>query len=235
MKQTLALPTGLTDIDQSDVVTNAVSVSGDYVYSADGAAGISVYKKNSAGLLDAVGSFPLSGSSNYVKSAGDYIFVATGKGGLKIIKKLTVPSNSLNCTNFQAYPGDQYLNVNSGQTLNYQGSASVININVNANLAFCGSLAVSSGVNINSGGVFNMKGSFAQGNYNNPAGTPLIVNGTLILEGSVVLYGNMILNSGAKLIFAGDSPTSITIHGTVTKNSGVTITGNYIDTNNKLN
>jgi hypothetical protein len=225
--QTLALPTGIANVDQADIVTNAVSANGDYVYSANGAAGIAVYK-NSNNNLVSLGSIFLGGSANYVKSVGDYIFVATGTGGLKIIKKL---SASIDCTSFPTYKGGEWLNVNSGENLSYQGSASLQGINVNQNLTFCGSLSVAQGINVNSGGVFTMKGSMAQGNYNNP-NLSFNVNGTLKIDGSVVIYGNLILNSGAKLEFASGS--SITIYGKVTKNSGVTITGDYTDTMNKL-
>ncbi len=69
---------------------------------------------------------------------------------------------------FPTYKGGEWLNVNSGENLNYQGSASLQGINVNQNLTFCGSLSVAQGINVNSGGVFTMKGSMAQGNYNNP-------------------------------------------------------------------
>jgi len=229
LQQTLAVPTAVGDIDPNDVVTNAVSVNGDYVYVANGAAGVYVYK-TTGGTLNLLGSIPLIGSANYVKSVGDYIFVATGNGGLKIIKKVTV--SSIDCTSFATYTGGQWLNVNSNETLNYQGSASLQGINVNANLTFCGSLSVSQGLNVNSNGVFTMKGSLAQGQYN--GGTALIVNGTMKVEGSVVIYGNLILNSNAHLEFLG-SGSSITIYGNVIKNSGVTITGTYTDTFNKLN
>lgn len=228
--QTLSLPTGLPNIDQADVVTNAVSVNGDFVYVANGAAGVYVYKKDGANL-GLLGSIQLGGSSNYVKSAGDYIFVATGTGGLKIIKKVTV--STIDCTGFATYSGGPWLNVNSGQTLNYQGSAALQGINVNQNLTFCGSLSVAQGLNVNSNGIFTLKGSLAQGQYNNN-GTNFNINGTFRVEGSVVIYGNLILNSGAKLEFLG-SGSSITIYGNVIKNSNVTITGNYTDTFNKLN
>ena len=226
--QTLSLPTGLPDIDQNDVVTNAVSVNGDFVYVANGAAGVYVYKKVS-GNLNLLGSIQLGGSSNYVKSVGDYIFVATGIGGLKIIKKVTV--SSIDCTGFAAYNGGQWLNVNSGETLNYQGSAALQGINVNQNLTFCGSLSVSQQLNVNSNGIFTLKGSLAQGQNSS---TTMHVNGTFRVEGSVVIYGNLTLNSGAKLEFLGPN-SSITVHGNVAKNGNVTITGTYTDVLNKLN
>lgn len=227
--QTLSVPTGLPNVDQEDVVTNAVSVNGDFVYVANGAAGVYVYKKAS-GNLNLLGSIQLGGSSNYVKSFGDYIFVATGTGGLKIIKKVTV--TSIDCSAFAVYNGGSWLNVNSGETLNYQGSAALQGINVNQNLTFCGSLSVAQGLNVNSNGVFTLKGSLAQGQYNSNS-TNFNINGTFRVEGSVVIYGNLVLNSGATLAFLG-SGSSITIYGNVIKNNNVTITGNYTDTFSKL-
>lgn len=229
LQQSFSVPTAAVGIDQNDVVTNAVSVNGDYVYVANGAAGISVYK-TTAGTLELLGTIALSGSSNYVKSVGDYIYVASGNGGLKIVKKVTVPS--IDCSSFATYNGGQNLNVNSDDDLKYQGSASLKTVNVSANLTFCGSLAISQGVNINNKGVFIMKGSMAQGQYNSNSSN-FNINGTLKIEGSVVVYGNLVMNSGAKLEFLG-SDSEITIYGKVTKNNGVTITGTYKDTFNKL-
>lgn len=234
--QTIAVPS-VAGANPQDLVTNAVSVNNNKAFVANGAAGLYIY--NTTGSLTLLGSLPLNGtvsnaSANYVKSSGDYIFVANGNGGLKILKMLATPANTIDCTSFANYPGDQWLNVNSGQNLQYKGSASVQGVNVNANLTFCGSLAVSQGLNINSGGVFYMKGSLAQGQASNPWNALIInSNAKLKVEGSVVIYGNLILNSGATLEFVGNG-SSITIHGSVTKGNNVTITGNYTDTNNKL-
>jgi hypothetical protein len=227
--QTLALPTNIANVDAQDVVTNAVSVNGDFVYVANGAAGVSVYK-NTNNYLNLLGSIQLGGSANYVKSVGDYIFVASGNGGLKIIKKISTAPQSLVCDGFTAYPGYANLNVNSGETFNYKGDQLIHTINVNQNLNYCGNLAVDQGVTVNSGGVFSVKGSLFNGTTKNPS--TLIVNGTLIIEGDLMVYGNMILNSGAKLQFLGAGGHMI-INGTVTKGSGVTITGNYIDDRNQ--
>ncbi|HSD08742.1 hypothetical protein [Flavobacterium sp.] len=227
--QTLDLPHDYTGIDASDVVTNAVSVNGDFVYVANGAAGVSVYK-NVNNNLNLLGSIQLDGSSNYVKSVGDYIYVATGNGGLKIIKKISPAAPSLACDSFVEYPGYAYLNVNSGDTFNYKGDYLIHMINVNQNLNYCGNLAVDQGATVNSNGVFSIKGSLFVGTTRNAS--TLIVNGTLKIEGDLMVYGNVILNSGAKLEFLGAGGHMI-ITGTVTKNSGVTITGNYIDDRNE--
>jgi hypothetical protein len=55
----------------------------------------------------------------------------------------------------------------------------------------------------------------------------------LKLSGSIVIYGDLNLNSGAKIEFVGNNNT-ITIYGKVMKNSNVTITGNFTDTEGKL-
>ena len=80
-----------------------------------------------------------------------------------------------------------------------------------------------------------MKGTLSQGKYGQPNPTQLIINSNAILqvEGTVVIWGDLLLNSGAKINFIGNN-SSITIYGKVTKNSNVTITGNYKDTENKL-
>ncbi|MHA3789181.1 LVIVD repeat-containing protein [Flavobacterium hauense] len=228
--QTIAVPTNVAGVLASDITTNAVSVNSSNVFVANGGAGMYIYK-NTNQVLSFLGSIALSGNSscNYLTSSGDYIFAAMGNGGLKIVKMVT---STVDCTSFPTYTGSTWLNVNSGETKQYQGAAALTGVNVNANLTWCGSLSVSQGINVNSGGVFYMKGSLAQGSVLTPYNS-LNVNGTLKIEGSVVVYGNMILNSGAKLEFVG-SGSSITIFGSVTKGSNVTITGNYVDTFNKL-
>jgi len=226
--QTIAVPTNVNGVNASDITTNAVSVNDDNVFVANGGAGMYIYK-NTNSVLSFLGSISLSGNSscNYLTSSGDYIFAAMGNGGLKIVKMV---ASSVDCTSFPLYLGlSANLNVNSGETKQYQGAAALSTVNVNANLTWCGSLSVSQALNVNSGGVFSIKGSLAQGTV--LFGQPLTVNGTLRVEGSVVVYGNLVLNSGAKVEFVGQG-SSITIFGNVTKNSNVTITGNY--TSNKL-
>lgn len=230
--QTIAVPTNVPGVNASDITTNAVSVNNTNVFVANGGAGMYVYK-NTNQVLSFLGSIALSGNSscNYLTSSGDYIFAAMGNGGLKIVKMVT---STVDCTSFPTYSGSAWLNVNSGETKQYQGAAALTGVNVNANLTWCGSLSVSQGINVNSGGVFYMKGSLAQGSVLTPYNSLNVnSNATLKIEGSVVVYGNMVLNSGAKLEFVG-SGSSITIFGTVTKGNNVTITGNYIDTFNKL-
>jgi hypothetical protein len=224
--QTISLSPATTT-EPDDVVTNAVSVNGDYVFVANGGNGLNVYKAGDQ--LTLMGTLGISGSANYVKTSDDYIYVASGKGGLKIIKmEKPAVNNSINCTGLLPYTGGQELNVNSGQTLGYSGSTAISKANINATLTHCGAITIQNDVNINSGGIFKMYGTLSQGKYQQANPTRLIVNGELQLEGSVVIWGDLVLNSGAKVSFANGS--TITVYGKVTKNAGVTITGNYTGT-----
>ena len=259
---TIESPT-ITDnnIDPNEVVTNAVTVEKDHIFMANGAAGLTVHDlKKGISNITKTGTLDIDGSTNYVQSANGYIFVASGKGGLKIIKTVEDNPNSgetsIVCDGpeFTTYNGGSWLNINSNESKYYSGSTSLQGLNVNANLTFCGSLAVSNGLNINSNGHFKMSGSLAQGNYNNKyLSLNINDNAILELEGSMVVYGNMTFNTGANLKVSGSvtiygdvminnnvtidfigSDSSITIYGTVTKNGTPTITGNYNDTLNKL-
>jgi hypothetical protein len=225
---------GLTTAGE-DNVTNAVSVNDGYTFVANGAAGLNVYKSGSQ--LSLVGTVGITGSSNYVKSSGDYIYVASGKGGLKIIKMEKPNTTFASCSQYGAYNQGQNLILNSNEVKSYSGSTAISSIIINSGgiLTHCGSISVQNTLILNSGGTFNMRGTLAQGKYQQQNPTELIINSnaTLQIEGSVVIWGDLRLNSGAKINFIGND-SSITIYGKVTKNSGVTITGNYKDTENKL-
>lgn len=232
------LPT-ITDeeINTNEIVTNAVSVENNHIFMANGAAGIAIYDfTKGISLENLTGTLEIDGSTNYVKSDNGYVFVAGGDGGLKIIKTVSssTPGNSIECTGLPTYRGSNWLNVNSNDPQAYSGSASLKGVNINDDLTFCGSLAISEGLNINNGGNFYMSGSLAQGS-NNKKWSSFNINGgaTLYLEGSLVIYGNMILNNGAKIVFLGNN-SSITVYGDVIKNGSVTIEGNYTDTYNSL-
>lgn len=225
---------GLTTAGE-DNVTNAVSVNEGYAFVANGAAGLNVYQSGSQ--LSLVGTVGITGSSNYVKSSGNYIYVASGKGGLKIIKMEKPNTTFVNCSNYGTYNQGQNLILNSNEVKSYSGSTAISSVIVNSGgiLTHCGSISIQNTLILNSGGTFNMRGTLAQGKYQQQNPTELIINSnaTLQIEGSVVIWGDLRLNSGAKINFIGND-SSITIYGKVTKNSGVTITGNYKDTENKL-
>ncbi|MDR6157827.1 hypothetical protein QF023_001343 [Chryseobacterium sp. SLBN-27] len=251
--QKLSLPTQVTGVNPSDIVSNGVSVNSGRVFVANGGAGLYVYTSNN-NELKLLGSLDLTGSSNFVMSRGEYIFVATGAGGLKIIKTVAPETGAVNCSGYAAYDGNEWLNVNSGQTLEYSGTKSLQGINVNQTLTWCGALTVSQGINLNSNSTFNMYGQLYQGTQNNPWNSLNINSGALLnlkgnlttyghmimnsnanwkIEGNVTIFGNLTINQGSKIEFIG-SNSSITIHGTVTKNGTSTITGTFTDVNNKL-
>ncbi|MDM8161842.1 hypothetical protein QUH73_18645 [Labilibaculum sp. K2S] len=251
--------TGL-DLVANEIVTNAVSVNDQHIFVANGGVGVSVLKINSESITDLTdfGSLDLDGSSNFVKSEDDLVFVADGFGGLKILKMVTAEDAPVagsgscdNCTSYPSYSGGSWLNVNSGETLAYNGSASLAGINVNESLTWCGSLAVSEQLNINSGGTFVMCGALSFGAQyktmfiNTDAkldlyGTLTVFgnltlqpNSTLEAEGSITIMGDLLCEPGSNINFTGSGST-LTIMGNVT-NRGVNVIGTYTDTYNKLN
>ncbi|WP_428232947.1 hypothetical protein [Flavobacterium sp.] len=228
--QTIAIATA-----GEENVTNAVSVNDGYAFVANGAAGLNVYKTGSQ--LSLLGTVDITGSSNYVKSSGDFIYVASGKGGLKIIKMEKPNTTFDSCTQYGAYNQGQNLILNSNEIKSYSGSTAINSAMVNSGavLTHCGSITIQNGLTLNSGGTFNMRGTLLQGKYQQQNPTELIINSNAVLqiEGTVVIWGDLRLNSGAKINFIGND-SAITIYGKVTKNSNVTITGTYKDTENKL-
>lgn len=218
-----------------DNVTNAVSVNDGYAFVANGALGLNVYQTGSQ--LSLLGALGIAGSSNYVKSSGNYIYVASGTGGLKIIKMEKPNTTFASCSSYGIYNQGKDLILNSNETKSYAGATAINSVIVNSNavLTHCGSISVQNSLILNSNSTFNMRGSLAQGKYQQSNPTELIINSnaTLQIEGSVVIWGDLRLNSGAKINFIGND-SSITIYGKVTKNSNVTITGTYKDTENKL-
>lgn len=228
--QTIAIATA-----GEENVTNAVSVNDGYAFVANGAAGLNVYKTGSQ--LSLLGTVDIVGSSNYVKSSGEFIYVASGKGGLKIIKMEKPNTTFAGCTGYGTYNQGQNLILNSNEVKSYSGSTAISSAMVNSGavLTHCGSITIQNGLTLNSGGTFNMRGTLLQGKYQQQNPTELIINSNAVLQvdGTVVIWGDLRLNSGAKINFIGND-SSITIYGKVTKNSNVTITGNYKDTENKL-
>lgn len=231
--QKLAIPIRPDDVAEGDIVTNAVSVDQDLLFMANGAAGISISDVSDLGAIKEFGVLDLDGSSNFVRNEEEFVFVATGFGGLQILKINKQESGSeTSCEGLPAYPGDYWLNVNGGETKAYGGAASIGGVNNNSNLLFCGSLAVLEQFNLNGGSVTEIYGSLAFGKMN--AGNTMHVNSTLKLSGSIVIYGNLNLNSGGSIEFVG-SNNSITVFGTVTQQSGSSVTGEFTDTEGKFN
>lgn len=72
--------------NETDYVTNAVSVNDELVFIANGAVGVYVGKKYNDTDVEIYGSADLNSSTNYVVSTNNIVFVATGFGGFKILE-----------------------------------------------------------------------------------------------------------------------------------------------------
>jgi hypothetical protein len=235
--QRLNIPINPEGVAEGDIVTNAVSYDDGKVYMANGGAGISVTELVENDVLEEIGILGINGSSNFIKSYKGYIFVASGSQGLQILslaEKDELPLNpGIVCGNFLPYQGNANLNVNSNEVMEFGGSSSLKNVNIGGQLTFCGSLAIENSLNINSGGLFMMNGSFVFGQYNRNNTLSINSNSKLKISGAVVIYGNLNLNSGATIEFVGEDNT-LTIFGRVQKGQNVTIIGEFTDTESKL-
>lgn len=232
--QKLPIPIKPNDVAPGEIVTNAVTVDNGLLLMANGAAGVSLTNVNNE--IEDFGILDLDGSSNFVRYEDDFVFVASGSGGLQILKIDRPETNPVasSCEGLETYKGNSNLNVNSNENKSYSGSAQFKNVNIGGNFLFCGSLAIEQNLNINSNGLMEVNGSFAFGQYRKNTSLNINSNSILRLSGSTVIYGDLRLNSGAKLEFVGEG-NSITIFGDVTINSGASITGNFTDTEGKLN
>lgn len=83
-------------VPSSDAVTNAVSLSGDYILAADGGAGVAVtwgdHRSMGPGQrpnLVPMGRLLLPGSANYIASDNNAMFVAQGSAGLQVLSVKT--------------------------------------------------------------------------------------------------------------------------------------------------
>lgn len=223
-------------VDISDEVTNAVSLADGFILMANGGAGFGIAKLNENNELTDAGIVGIDGSTNYIKTDGEFIFVASGEGGLRILK-VSKPDETdptfAECESYLPYTGNSNLNVNSNQEVAHRGTATLKNLNVGGTFTFCGSLNVQKHANLNSNGVFNMRGALAVGGYRGNTNLSINSGAVLRVEGSLTVYGDLTLNSGATLEFVGDNST-IHVYGRVRRNSGSTIIGNYTDTSGKL-
>ncbi|WP_423148421.1 hypothetical protein [Rubrolithibacter danxiaensis] len=220
------LPSVIENIAQEDIYTNSVSVADNYVYGANGAAGLVVSRVNSQKTgLEIMGIADVTGSANYVKAANGLIFVASGKGGLQIYKlesKAVAPpvATTPSCESRLVLASNPlgWYNNNSGSKEYYRGSAMLGGLNVNDVFDYCGSLLVLSTTNINSNGQLNVNGSLAVNGTLNvnktlkvggdlTAGTlTLNSNGNveMLTSADLVVKGNMTLNSGSVLKVRGN-------------------------------
>ncbi|MCA5004442.1 LVIVD repeat-containing protein [Sphingobacterium bovistauri] len=206
------------NINFEDVVTNSVSVNGDKIFAANGAAGISIYNfDNSVGSANLLGTASFNGleltSSNFVISRENYVFVASGRGGLKILKMIDLTPKTITCSgNYPVYnKNESWLNINSNDSKNYSGTYNFQGVNVNDELIWCGAIgSIASDLNINSNGKFTVYGTLA-------ASKALNVNSTANIYGAGVVEGNLHLNSNGVLniigtVSQGKSGTKTTFH-----------------------
>ncbi|QDH78147.1 hypothetical protein FKX85_03475 [Echinicola soli] len=226
----IEIPVVSTGLVTEEIVTNAVTTNERHLFMANGSAGVSAVALGED--VKTLGVLDLYGSSNYVRANDEYLFVASGLQGLQILK-INLADDIIDdvCTDLPAYTGSTWMNINSGEPQAYSGSVVADGLNVNDDFTYCGSLSVKGWANINSGGTFNMRGSMVVGQYGQDTG--LQINSTMKIAGSLVIYGNLTLNSGASLEFLGDD-SSITVYGNVW-NNGATVTGEFNDTEGKLN
>jgi hypothetical protein len=238
----LPIPINPENVEQGDIVTNAVSVDDELLFMANGAAGISISDVDEEDEVEDYGVLDLDGSSNFVRFEEKFVFVATGAGGLQILKIEKKDDDDdedgdedekPDCETLKPYTGSSNLNVNGNESVGYRGSAQLKNVNIGGNFLFCGALSIESNLNVNSNGLMEVYGTFAFGQYKKNTTINVNSNSVLRLSGSTVIYGDLRLNSGAKLEFVGDDNV-ITIYGDVTINSGASISGKYTDTEGKL-
>lgn len=238
----LAIPINPENVEQGDIVTNAVSVDDDLLFMANGAAGISIADVDEESEVEEYGVLDLDGSSNFVRAEDDFVFIASGAQGLQILKINEKDEEDEEdddqevkdkCKDLKPYQGSSNLNVNTNESMAFTGSAQLKNVNVGGNFLFCGSLGIENNLNVNSRGIMEVFGSFVFGQYKKNTSINVNSNSVLRLSGSTVIYGDLRLNSGAKLEFVGKGNT-ITVYGSVTINSGASISGDYTDTEGKL-
>ncbi|MEP2237307.1 MAG: hypothetical protein ABJI22_03030 [Maribacter sp.] len=224
----LPILTSPENAEPGEIVTNGVAVNENVLLMANGAGGLSLSETNDNNTVG-VGVIELTGSVNYVATKGDYIFAASGKQGFQIIK-LNRPDDSLvtRCEDLNAYSGSANLNVNSGDDFAYRGSKRFNSINIGGNLLLCGSWTVQNGVNLNTGGLFEMNGTLVVGRNNRQRNVSINSGATLRVEGNLTIYGDLNLNEGATVGFIGDDSV-VNIFGRVNRGANTTVEGTFRD------
>ncbi|MDF4202851.1 hypothetical protein PXD56_07790 [Maribacter sp. SA7] len=224
----LPILTSPENAEPGEIVTNGVAVNENVLLMANGAGGLSLSETNDNNTVG-VGVIELTGSINYVATKGDYIFAASGKQGFQIIK-LNRPDDSLvaRCEDLNAYSGSSNLNVNSGDNFAYRGSKRFNSMNIGGNLLLCGSWTVQNGVNLNTGGLFEMSGTLVVGRNNRQRNVSINSGATLRVEGNLTIYGDLNLNEGATIEFIGDDSV-VNIFGRVNRGANSAVEGTFRD------
>ncbi|CAL68367.1 hypothetical protein [Christiangramia forsetii] len=240
--KTMSLPLRVhpdaSSISAENKVTNAVSTDGNFIYMANGGAGLDIVKLNDQLTLVAEGIAEITGSANFVQAKGDYIYLAAGTG-LKILRIIApqsdvVTGDFLACSEFDPYTGHKNLTIPSSTEESYSGIMNLKHLNVNGSLNFCGDMLIEKSANLSSASTLNMSGNFRLGNKKSSENLVINSNSTFKVEGLVEIHGDLQINSGGTLEFVGDD-SKIFVSGKVKINSGGEIIGDFEDLNNKFN
>ncbi|MEO2063632.1 MAG: hypothetical protein ABGW97_11670 [Christiangramia sp.] len=226
-----------TFVSEGDKVTNAVSTDGNFVYMANGGAGLDILKLDSSFGTIGEGIAEISGSANFVQAKGEYIYLASGTG-LHILRILTsddtaVSDSFLDCESYDIYTGDKNLTIPSDVEVSYSGLVNLKHLNVNGTLNVCGDLIVEKSTNLASQSSLNMNGNFTLGNQKNSENLVINSDSKLKISGNMTIYGDLYISSGGILEFVGDD-SSIYVTGEVKINSGGMVTGTFEDQSDKF-
>ncbi|SDS31762.1 hypothetical protein [Gramella sp. MAR_2010_147] len=227
-----------SSINTEDKVTNAISTDGNFIYMANGGAGLDIIKLNEQLNPIAEGVAEIEGSANFVQAKGEYIYLATGTG-LKILKIITPQTdietgNFLTCSEFDLYTGGKNLTIPSNSMASYNGLMNLKHLNVNGTLNFCGEMLIEKSANLSSESVLNVSGNFKLGNKKSSENLVISSNSSFKIEGLVEIHGDLHIQSEGTLEFIGED-SRIYVSGDVKINSGGKVLGNFEDLNNKFN
>ncbi len=233
----LRLHPDASEINPEDKVTNAVSTDGNFIYMANGGAGLDIIKLGESLIPVAEGIAEIQGSANFVQAKGEYIYVASGTG-LKILKVIAPilddeTTSFLNCSEYDLYTGDKNLNIPSGDEASYSGLINLKHLNVNGILNVCGDLLIEKSANLSSDSALNMSGNFKLGNKKSSENLVINAKSTFRIEGLMEIHGDLIIASEGVLEFVGEN-SKIYVAGDVKINSGGEVIGEFEDLNNKF-
>ncbi|WP_405199995.1 hypothetical protein [Christiangramia sp. LLG6405-1] len=226
-------------ISSEDAVTNAVSTDGNYVFMANGGAGLDILKLDEDLTPLAEGIAEIEGSANFVQAKGEYIYVASGKG-LKILRIISVqdapdssPEEFLSCSDYPVFDGKKNLTVTPSTIESYSGVMNVKNLNVNGTLNFCGTLMIEKSANLSSGGEMNVSGAMYLGNNRSAENLTITSGSTLRVNGLVEIHGDLNIQSNGKLEFVGED-SKIYVGGTVKVHDNGAVEGEFEDLNDRF-
>ena len=226
-----------SSISAENKVTNAVSTDGNFIYMANGGAGLDILKLNNELVPIAEGIAEIDGSANFVQAKGEYIYLASGSG-LKILKIIASETDIetgdfLPCSEFDPYTGDKNLNISSNSEASYSGVMNLKHLNVNGTLNFCGDMLIEKSANLSSASTLNMSGTFKLGNTKSSENLVINSNSHLKIEGLIEIHGDLDIASEGVLEFVGEN-SKIYVSGRVKINSGGKVIGDFEDLNNKF-